>query len=105
NEDAARQGFRSGRAHRIAGAAQLEGADRLEVLELEPDLGGRIHVKSQQGCAHDETHEPLACRLDLPQPRRFERPARRAHAEWTGRGSPNAKLAPRPSARAFPSTW
>ena len=31
-----------GEGHRVARAAQLEGADRLEALELEPDLGGRL---------------------------------------------------------------
>jgi hypothetical protein len=33
---------------RVPRAAQLEGADRLKVLELEVDLGGRVDLKSDE---------------------------------------------------------
>jgi hypothetical protein len=37
--DARRQGAGRRSPHRVGGGADLEGADRLQALELEPDLG------------------------------------------------------------------
>jgi hypothetical protein len=66
--------------HRIAGAAELEGADRLQVLELQVDLAVVLQLDERR--AQDAAAESLACRLDL--------------VEWDQKGTDE----PTPSARA-----
>src|SRR5207247_95169 len=50
-------------ARRVVGAADLERADRLEVLELEVDLSGRL--QPDEWCADGRPRERLAGGLDL----------------------------------------
>ena len=50
---------------RVRRAAELEGADRLQVLELEPDLGGRVDLEPDERRADDGAGDSLAGALDL----------------------------------------
>jgi hypothetical protein len=75
-----REGLGRGGAHRVAGAAQLERADWLEVLELEPDLGRRLDGQPEEWGARDEAGKSPARRLDLPEGRRFQRRPGADHA-------------------------
>jgi hypothetical protein len=52
--------------HRVVGAPDLEGADRLEVLELEVDLGRRVvHREADERRAHGGAGDCLARAADV----------------------------------------
>ena len=54
------------RADRVGGAADLERADRLQALELEPDLGRRLrHLQPDQRRAQHDVGDALARSLDV----------------------------------------
>jgi hypothetical protein len=53
--------------HPVAGAADLERSDRLQALELEPDLGRRVRAQAHERRADRGTGDALAGRLDLRQ--------------------------------------
>src|SRR3989442_14043444 len=61
--------------HGVVGPADLEGADGLEVLELEPGVEGRGHVA--QRCPHGDAAQPLSG---------FQNLRRRGHAISSWRG-------------------
>src|SRR5581483_11619001 len=61
-DDAAPDRARVGAADRVHPAADLEGADRLEVLELQPDVGLR---QPEERRPHGGVADRLARRLDL----------------------------------------
>jgi len=57
---------RRGELQRVRGAAQLEGADRLQVLELEIDLGGRVlDLEPDERCADNGSRDALPSGFDL----------------------------------------
>ena len=64
-DDALRRLGRGRAADRIRGAADLEGADRLQVLELEPDLCRRVHLQTDERRADRGAGDRLPCALDL----------------------------------------
>jgi hypothetical protein len=58
-----------GEQERVPRSAQLEGADRLEVLELEVDLGRPVgELESNERRADDRAGEAIACGFDVGQP-------------------------------------
>ena len=60
--------LRRGEQERVPRAAQLEGADRLEVLELEVDLRrGLVELEADERSADDRAGQALAGGLDLGQ--------------------------------------
>ncbi len=65
--DHTRRELRARRAEDCVGrSAQLEGADRLHALELEPDLGRRlVEVEPDERCADDRRRDPRPRGLDL----------------------------------------
>ena len=64
--DPVAQALGTGEAHGVGGAAQLEGADGLQVLQLEPDLPRRVvHVQAHQRRAEGDSGQPLAGGPDL----------------------------------------
>ena len=85
------QALFAGEQHGIPGAANLERADRLQVLELEPDLAVDVgQLEPNERRADDEPQEPLACGLDVGErdvARRGHRGARRARSRFQRRCS------------------
>ena len=64
--DAFRKLLRGRDRHRVACASQLERADRLQVLELEINLGGcTIDIQSHERRAHCNSLQSFPCRLNL----------------------------------------
>jgi hypothetical protein len=64
--DAALEVLGRGERERVPGAAQLEGTDRLKVLELEEDLGGRVvDLEPDERRSEDAFLESLAGSFDL----------------------------------------
>ena len=100
---AARQLGRCRHGHGIGGTAKLEGADRLQVLQLEPDLAWRAvvverHMQAHQRCAHRRAPHTLTRRLDVGQREIGERAV--AH-----RVPPRCTVTPRPVACACVYTY
>ena len=64
--DSACELLRGSERQGVARASQLEGADRLQVLELQIELGGRVgDFEPDERRAEDCAREALACGLDL----------------------------------------
>ena len=89
-----------GAAHGVGGAANLERADRLEQLELAPDLGrGVLGRKAHERRAQRRARDPLARGLDL-----VDRDhSSRLHAGARARARATASSAAARSSTAIPS--
>ena len=64
--DAAREGGGRGKGHGVSGAAQLERADRLQILELGEDLDLASRFELDQGTPHGGILDAFACGADRP---------------------------------------
>ncbi len=72
--DALREALLRQESHGIAGAAQLERADRLKVLELQPDLRPRVlDVQAHERRADRRPRDAAARRPDVLEARRLNR--------------------------------